>query len=102
MSAPYDLSFMNSTNPPVDAVTSINNVTNGVVGAGICLIIYFVIIKGATDNGYSIGKSLLTASTILSVISGILLGLQWLPSYVLGINIAVLIASIFIVIFGDK
>ena len=101
MTAPYNLTFTNSTNP-LDIVTNVNTITNGAFGAGICLVIYFIVIKGSTDGGHGIGTSLLASSTILSIISGILLGLQWLPDYVLGINIAVFVAAIFIKVFGEK
>lgn len=102
MSAPYDLSFTNSTNPLIDGGTAVNSATGGILGLAVCLIVYFIIIKSATENNYGIGRALLAASAILSVVAGILLGLGWLPDYVLGVNIVIFITSIFITLFGEK
>lgn len=95
----YDLSFTNSTNP-VDLAKGINTASGGVLGAGICLVLYFIIIKSSLDNNYDIGVSLLASSFILSIISGLLLGLGLLPDYVLGMNVFILVCSVFITIFG--
>lgn len=101
MTAPYDLSFTNSTNP-TQIIGGANAASGGILAIGICAIIYFVFIKGGLDAGYGIGKSLLAASFVLIAVSGLLLGLGWIPMWVLSINLVVFVASIFLSVFGDK
>jgi hypothetical protein len=98
----YNMSFVNGTGGPVGLVTGISTAVGGVVGTGICIIVYFVIIKASLDNNYDLPVALLTSSFILSILSGILFGLGWIPDWLLGINVAILVTALFMKIFGSK
>ena len=101
MTVPYNLSFTNSTNP-VSLLSGVNTAAGGAIGAAICLLIYFIVIKGSMDSGNGIGTSLLVSSFINGIICGLLWGLTLLPGWLLGVNIAIFAAAIFIKIFGEK
>jgi hypothetical protein len=94
----YNITALNNATTPPQLVSAINTVSNGLFGGALFLLVYFLIILN-TPEEYT-PNVLLVVSFLMSIIAGIMFTLQWLPFWIIPLNITVLVGAIFWKIWG--
>lgn len=88
----YNVTLLSNATTPAQLVSGLNQISGGAYGIATFLAIYVILLL-VVDREY-MPNVLMGISFLMSIVSGIMMALDWLAWWVVAINVTVFVASI--------
>lgn len=90
----YDETELNDADGMEESVLALNNLSNGWLGIGIVVVLYLVILYWLSKDGADIKSTAFATALIMMVLGLLFLAIGLITKTVVGIQIAILVATI--------